>query len=188
MPLRATRPAATAVAGLALALLAPAGAHADSTVKHADDAAHDTYNSVRKDLAAAKRATAKYRDEDQAIADGYMPTDACAESPEGVMGYHYANPELIDRELDPRTPEVLVYQPDGYGGRKLVALEYYYVDADQDVETDEDRPHLFGEPFDGPDEGQAPGLPVNYTLHVWLWQHNPSGLFSPWNPAGSCEA
>ncbi|CAL9381052.1 hypothetical protein SUDANB121_01066 [Nocardiopsis dassonvillei] len=172
MSLSATRLTAAAVAGTALALLAPVGASAHSTVE--------------KDLAVAKAATAKYQDEAEAIADGYLPTDQCAQSPDGVMGYHYANPYLIDRKLDIRTPEVLVYQPDGYGGRKLVALEYYYVDADQDVETDDDRPSLFGQPFDGPDEGQEPGLPVNYTLHVWLWQHNPSGLFSPWNPAGSC--
>lgn len=174
MSLRAAHLSAAAVAGLTLAVLAPVGAHADDTVK--------------EDLAAAKRATEQYRDEDRAIADGYEPTDECAESPEGVMGYHYVNPDLIDRELDPRAPEVLVYQPDGYGGRKLVALEYFYVDADQDTGTDDDRPSLFDQPFDGPDEGPEPDLPVNYTLHVWLWQHNPDGLFSQWNPAGSCEA
>ncbi|MFY7068308.1 hypothetical protein ACOQFV_20815 [Nocardiopsis changdeensis] len=172
MSLSAARLTAAAAVGTALALLAPMAASAHSTVE--------------QDLATAKKATTKYQDEAEAIADGYVPTDQCAQSPDGAMGYHYVNPYLIDRKLDIRTPEVLVYQPDGYGGRKLVALEYYYVDADQDVETDDDRPSLFGHPFDGPDEPQEPGLPVNYTLHVWLYQHNPSGLFSPWNPAGSC--
>jgi type II secretory pathway pseudopilin PulG len=173
MSVRPTRLATAAVAGLALAVLAPTGAQAHST--------------VQQDLAAAKSALNQYKDEYKAIADGYLPTDDCVESPEGVMGYHYANPDLIDRELDPLRPEVLVYQPDGYGGRKLVAAEYFYVDADQDVSTDDDRPSLFGQPFDGLDPGQGPGLPVNYTLHVWFWQKNPDGLFSPWNPAGSCE-
>ncbi|GAB2485280.1 hypothetical protein [Nocardiopsis aegyptia] len=172
MPVRPTRLTAAAVAGLALAVIGPMGAQAHTTVE--------------QELAATKSALNKYKDEYRAVADGYLPTDECAESPAGVMGYHYAKPELIDRELDPMTPEVLVYQPDGYGGRKLVAAEYYYVDADQDVTTDEDRPSLFGQPFDGPDPGQAPGLPVNYTLHVWFWQDNPDGLFSAWNPAGSC--
>ena len=25
-----------------------------------------------------------------------------------------------------------------------------------------------------------------YTLHVWLWGHNPSGMFAHWNPEVTC--
>ncbi|MBB6122098.1 hypothetical protein [Nocardiopsis algeriensis] len=170
------RIAAAVMTGVSLAVGAPAAA-----------LAHDGHDAVQRQLAAAKEAGEKYRDVSRAIADGYVPDDECVQSPEGAMGFHYANRDLIDRELDVREPEVLVYQPDGYGGHKLVALEYYFVDEDQDPSTDGDRPSLFGQPFDGPDEAQGPGLPVNYTLHVWLWQHNPSGMFAPFNPAGSCE-
>jgi hypothetical protein len=35
--------------------------------------------------------------------------------------------------------------------------------------------------------GHAPGMPVHYDLHVWLWKTNPSGLFNPWNPDLSCK-
>ncbi|MFD6951374.1 hypothetical protein A6A08_23180 [Nocardiopsis sp. TSRI0078] len=117
---------AAALTGAAPAVLAPVGAHADGT--------------VHQELVAAKKALNKYKDEERATADGYLPDDVCVESPEGVMGYHYADRNLIDRELDAREPEALVYQPDGYGGRKLVAVEYFYVDEDQDVSTDDDRP------------------------------------------------
>ncbi|NYH54793.1 hypothetical protein HNR06_004382 [Nocardiopsis arvandica] len=172
MPPALTRLAATALTGTVLAVLAPVGAHADGTVD--------------RELASTKKALDVYVDEERALADGYLPDGECVEGAEGVMGHHYVRWDRIDRELDARAPEALVYQPDGYGGRELVAVEYFYADEDQDVSTDDDRPRLFGQPFDGPSEPQAPGLPVNYSLHVWLWQENPDGLFSPWNPRGSC--
>ncbi len=25
-----------------------------------------------------------------------------------------------------------------------------------------------------------------YALHVWIWKHNPDGLYKPWNPEVSC--
>jgi hypothetical protein len=31
-------------------------------------------------------------------------------------------------------------------------------------------------------------MPIHYDLHVWLWQHNPSGLFAPWNPDVTCPS
>jgi hypothetical protein len=34
--------------------------------------------------------------------------------------------------------------------------------------------------------GHAPGMPIHYDLHVWLWKHNPSGLYAPWNPDATC--
>jgi len=70
--------------------------------------------------------------------------------------------------------------------RRLVAAEWIVVDKDQNLATDDDRPSLFGMPFDGPMPGHVDGMPIHYDLHVWLWKHNPSGLFAPWNPSVSC--
>lgn len=139
-----------------------------------------------RDLAATRAATARYLDEATAIADGYLATDVCAASPAGTMGFHYVNPALFGATLDVRSPQVLLYQPAPNGGRKLVAVEYVVVDADQDLSTDDDRPLLFGVPFDGPMPGHEPGMPIHYDLHVWLWQHNPAGMFAQWNPEGTC--
>lgn len=143
-------------------------------------------SDTNSDLAAARAATAKYHDPAVAIADGYTPTDECAASPEGAMGYHYVNFELFGAPPDIRKPAALLYLPKPGGGRKLVAVEYFKIDQDQRLNTDGDRPELFGAAFEGPMPGHAPGMPVHYDLHVWIWQHNPSGMFAEWNPAGSC--
>ena len=68
--------------------------------------------------------------------------------------------------------------------RLVAAIEYVKNDADGDLGTDDDRPSLFGEPFDGPMEGHEPGQPVHYDLHAWMWRHNPAGELAQFNPGG----
>jgi hypothetical protein len=29
-------------------------------------------------------------------------------------------------------------------------------------------------------------MPIHYDLHVWLYKHNPAGMFAAWNPRVSC--
>lgn len=134
-------------------------------------------------------ATKQFKDPAAAIEAGFVPTDACVAHPElGGMGYHYVNPAAIsDTNIDPTLPEILVYVDDGKGGLDLGAVEYFRADADQDLGTDEDRPTLFGEPFDGPMEGHEPGMPVHYDLHVWLYEKNPAGELAAWNPDVTCS-
>ena len=136
-------------------------------------------------LAALRAATAKYHNVQRAIADGYLPTAECAESPAGAMGYHYLNPDLIG-STDLRRPAVLLYAPSPSGRLKLVAAEYVVFDADGDLSTDHDRPSMFGRGFDGPMPGHVTGMPVHYELHAWVWAHNPDGTFADWNPSLSC--
>jgi hypothetical protein len=71
-------------------------------------------------------------------------------------------------------------------GGRLVAIEYVKNDADGDLGTDDDRPSLFGEPFDGPMEGHQPGQPVHYDLHARVWKHNPAGELAQFNPEVGC--
>jgi hypothetical protein len=26
-----------------------------------------------------------------------------------------------------------------------------------------------------------------FQLHVWVWKHNPSGMFEDWNPTVNCD-
>jgi hypothetical protein len=40
------------------------------------------------------------------------------------MGEHYLNPTLLDDKVDLTKPELVVYEPDASGRRRLVALEY----------------------------------------------------------------
>ena len=105
----------------------------------------------------------------------------------GAMGIHYANPRLVaDGRLDITRPELLVYQPTRRGTLRLGAIEYFQADGDQDLATDPDRPWLFDVPFDGPMLGHNPQMPIHYDLHVWLYRHNPAGLFAMWNPRVTC--
>jgi hypothetical protein len=139
-------------------------------------------------LADVRRATAPYHQESRARRDGYVPAGACVELPgEGGMGVHYLNPRLAgDSEVDPRQPELLLYEPRPNGRMRLVGVEWFVADADQDLATDDDRPSLLGRPFDGPMPGHEPGMPVHYDLHAYVWRHNPNGVFAPWNPRVQC--
>jgi hypothetical protein len=139
-----------------------------------------------KDLQAVRAATAKYSDVSVALADGYIPVSGCEASPAGTMGIHYLNPRLAAPGVDPLHPEVLLYLPNGKGSVKLVGVEYFQADADQDKSTSSDRPSLFGQGFQGPMDGHNPQMPIHYDLHVWVHEANPAGVFAQWNPAISC--
>jgi hypothetical protein len=150
---------------------------------------------ITQQLAQVKGSLDKYQSVEQAKADGYVqaspcestPTDAHQTSHGGGMGFHFVNQAVMRTGmLDAAKPPILVYAPSG-SGLQLVAAEYFKPDADQNVTTDDDRPTLFGRAFDGPMLGHAPGMPIHYDLHVWLWKSNPSGLFAAWNPGVSCR-
>jgi hypothetical protein len=64
---------------------------------------------------------------------------------------------------------------------RLVGVEWFVAEGDQDLSTDDDRPSLFGHAFDGTMPGHEPGMPVHYDLHAYLWRHNPAGTFAAWN-------
>lgn len=140
-----------------------------------------TSASVQQELAAVRQATAKYHDVNQALADGYVPVSACTAEPGlGGMGIHYLNPNLAgDLEFDPQRPELLLYEPTA-DGLKLVGVEYFAAYVGQPT------PELFGQKFDGPMPGHEPGMPVHYDLHAWLWEANPNGTFTPYNPNVRC--
>jgi hypothetical protein len=102
------------------------------------------------------------------------------------MGVHFLNPGRAMAPIDATKPAILLYQPTSDGGYRLLGAEWFQADADQDLGTDDDRPSLWGQAFDGPMLGHEPGMPVHYDLHVWLYDANPAGVFASWNPAVSC--
>lgn len=147
-----------------------------------------TPDDVAAKLEIVRKATEKYKDPAVAVADGYVATDVCYGGPLGIMGYHYFNPGRAKTGATSlEEPPLVIYQPGPDGTRVLVAVEWFQPDADQDLSTDEDRPWLFGVPFNGPMEGHEPGMPRHYDLHAWIYQKNPQGTFAPYNPAGSCK-
>ncbi len=172
--------AAAGALGVSLALLTAVPASASG----AGEESHD----VDTQLAIVRFHTAKYHDINVAIRDGYHAPHpyVCVDSDEGTMGYHYLKWDRLDNKLDIRRPELLIYVPEDDGEMLLVAVEYMKPDNDQDLSTDDDRPTLFKQPFQGPMEGHEPGMPRHYDLHVWVWSDNPNGMFAQWNPAISC--
>lgn len=140
------------------------------------------------ELQAVKAATARYHSFEQAEQAGYtVEGEPCIASPLGTMGVHAVNPALIaDPAIDPLRPEVLLYLPDADGKLRLVGVEYLKADADGSLATDDDRPSVLGQAFDGPMPGHNPTMPVHYDLHVWLWEANPAGLFAMFNPSIAC--
>lgn len=148
----------------------------------------DTSSDVNAAVALARRATAKFHDVDAALAAGYVPVTGCLALPgSGGMGIHYLNPAYArDPRIVADEPEMLLYAPTADGGRRLVGVEYFRADADQDLSTDGDRPSFHGIPFDGPMPGHTPSMPIHYDLHVWAWEANPTGMFEEWNPNVHC--
>jgi hypothetical protein len=133
-----------------------------------------------------RRATERFQDVEEATEAGYTDPLLCVSGPEeGAMGVHFGHAELIgDGKLDPRHPELLVYEPKN-GQLHLVAVEYLVIAEDWDA-NNPTPPALLGQLFHYNGSPNRYGLPAFYELHVWAWKHNPHGMFADWNPKVSC--
>ena len=147
---------------------------------------------VSPDLREARTATRHFRDLRAAKAAGYGPLVdakgiACIDMPGmGAMGIHYVNSMLVgDAEVNPTTPEALVYEPRRHGRLRLVALEYVVFQEAWDSAHDS-PPELYGRTFELVEAGNRYGLDPFYELHAWVWKKNPRGMFDDWNPHVKC--
>ncbi len=137
-------------------------------------------------LAGVRAATARFHDLAVAEAAGYGLFPGCFAHPEGGMGVHYVQfPSVADGRLDPLRPEALVYEPLAGGGQRLVAVEYIVIAS---TWTQASPPSVLGHQLEFVTTPNEFGLPDFYELHVWLWQPNPGGMFTEWNPRVSCAA
>ncbi len=175
---------AAAVAALVTGTAGPASADDDQSTRTAAEL--HSRDGAGAALAALRRDLRPYQDVRRALADGFVPVSECTESPAGGMGVHFLNPARATAPLDATKPAILLYLPTSDGGYRLLGAEWFQADADQNLGTDDDRPSLWGQPFDGPMLGHEPGMPIHYDLHVWLYDANPAGVFAPWNPTVNC--
>lgn len=120
-------------------------------------------------LARVRAATARYHDLANALADGYADIDVVIPN----MGRHYLKSSLLDATFEVERPELLVYSPGANGRMKLVAVEYA-VPLDQA----EQAPEGFRGSADQWFANQQFQL---WTLHAWVWEENPQGVFTPTN-------
>lgn len=138
---------------------------------------------VNQGLATLRRATARYHRIDAAIADGFerIPALGCVDPPRpGAVGIPLLNFDRLDATIDLAKPEVLFYEPRKNGKLRLVGAEPVVPIELWDATAD-DPPSLFGNEFH---RNEDDGL---YGLHMWVWQHNPDGMFAFTNPNVSCE-
>ena len=165
-------------------------------------------------LAEVRAATARFRDVDVALAEGYIrdPADMCiVPAMEGLphqlgsMGVHYFRPDLLGiTAVEPRvsgtgthtdfmTPSLLIYEPQPDGSMELVAVENLVFAEAWRAAGNTEPPSFAGNEYylmhDNPQTSadEAHGFAPHYELHVWLHRENPSGMFAQFNPSVSCE-
>lgn len=170
---------------------------------------------VEPTLAQVRAATEKYKDVKAAIADGYArdPMDECVTAASigyppksGAMGIHYGRDDLLGIKGPPNPrvdgsgthtdfnkPAILLYEPQADGSLKLVAVENLVFEKAWNA-THKSPPTFHGVPYnrmaDNPatpvDEGHM--FMPHFDRHVWLYRHNPNGIFAQFNPNVSCAA
>jgi hypothetical protein len=145
-----------------------------------DEDAECRSKACRQALVSAKQATARYHNIQNALDDGFFQASPCVSHPTlGAMGFHFINiGRIMNPSVSPDEPEVLLYLPDEDGEMRLVGLEYVVP-----LGLASEPPVLFGQTF------HTDGPPLNqYSLHVWAWRNNPSGIFASFNPKLSCPS
>ncbi|HET7202629.1 MAG TPA: hypothetical protein VFI92_04620 [Steroidobacteraceae bacterium] len=159
---------ALTVLALLGAAIPPAWAHgSDETVI---ETAGTSNPATLVQLETVKRATARFLDEQAAIDAGYVDISVFYQN----MGHHYLKPTLLDATFELEQPELLVYAVDPCSGaRRLVAVEYA-----APVDLVKDAPAGFAGTDDRWTVNQQFQL---WTLHVWLYEYNPAGVFASHN-------
>lgn len=165
-------------------------------------------------LEEVRAATERFRDVKVAIAEGYVdPGNMCETAADmgmakelGGMGIHYFRPDLlgISGPPDPRVtgsgthtdfrkPAILIYEPTADGMLELVAVENLVFEKAWKAAGNKERPSFHGVPYeymaDDPatQADEAHMFEPHFDRHIWLYKANPKGVFTPFNPAVTCE-
>jgi hypothetical protein len=172
-----------ALAGIAVAVTVSASAAAASPAAH---------RSPKSGVSTLRTATDRFHNVQRAENAGYgFFTDAkgiaCIDMPGmGGMGVHFVDSSLVgDPAEHLKRPEAMVYRIDKKGVLQLSAVEYVVIASAWDAKHAK-APRLFGHAFALTPAGNRYGLPAYYSLHAWVWYHNPAGMFAPYNPRVHC--
>ncbi|HVF95920.1 MAG TPA: hypothetical protein VM871_01285 [Flavisolibacter sp.] len=160
---------------MALGLLLSTGCKKDDNDRKPVDVP-DRYTGLSQktvqELKEVRTATSRYKDIQNAVADGYDDISVVVEH----MGFHYMKASLADTIFDYRKPEILVYNKNNEGKVELVAVEYAVPISL--------RPNSAPEGFTGSTDvwKRDTGFGL-WLLHAWVWEYNPDGVFNPTNPS-----
>lgn len=166
-------------------------------------------------LEEVREATARYRDVNVALAEGYIrdPFDMCDTADMmgrpaelGAMGVHYFRPDLVGVTAPPnprvdgnglhtdfRKPSILIYEPQADGSMALVAVENLVFQKAWHAAGHKGPPTFRGVKWDA--MADDPKTPIDeahmfqphYDRHVWVHRENPNGVFAQFNPNVSCK-
>ncbi len=166
-------------------------------------------------VAALRAASERFTDVNVALAEGYIrdPEDLC-ETAEmmgrpaelGAMGIHFVRPDLLGITSPPNprvngtgthtdflTPAILIYEPQADGSLELVAVENLVFRTAWHAAGNRELPTFQGVAYDAmaddPDTAidEAHMFEPHYDRHVWIYRHNPNGVFAPFNPNVTCK-
>jgi hypothetical protein len=161
----------------------------------AQDHAHGAASSSRRGDAnslvqVVRDATARFKNVSAAENEDYHLLFGCVSGPDiGAMGLHYVNmPLVMDGELDPTRPEIILYEPLPNGRLRLTGADFLVLADAWDAAHPGDPPQLMGQLFHRFESPNRFGLPAFYTLHVWAWKDSPTGTFVNWHANVSCDA
>ena len=128
------------------------------------------------ELAQVRAASSQYHNLATAEANGYQDIEYFV----AHMGWHFLKFDNLDGTFELTNPELLVYAPNINGKYQLVAVEYAtpWTPGSNPPEgftgSDDVWSHFEGDPTTQDDD--------LWTLHAWVWYHNPDGMFNPYNP------
>jgi len=166
-------------------------------------------------LEQVRVATERFRDVKVAQAEGYVrdPMNICDTADMmgrpaalGAMGIHFFRPDLLGIKGPPnprvdgdgthtdfRKPAILIYEPQGDGSLKLVAVENLVFQRSWHAAGNAKPPSFHGVEYDTMQDDPATKIDEahmfepHYDRHVWLYRDNPNGIFAPFNPKVSCK-
>jgi hypothetical protein len=193
---------------LAFALLAACTAQSQPEAGHQPGPGEPT-------LAEVRTATERFQDVEVALAEGYIrdPFDLCDTAEMmgkpadlGAMGIHYFRPDLLGVTAPPnprvtgvgahtnfRQPSILIYEPQKDGSLELVAVENLVFISAWEATGAKAPPTFHGVAWDkmaddpATEIDEAHMFEPHYDRHVWIYRDNPKGVFTPFNPAVSCQ-
>lgn len=166
-------------------------------------------------LDEVRAATARFRDVEAALAEGYVrdPGDMCETAPMmggpkalGGMGIHFFRPDLLGikgppnprvdgdgNHTDFRKPSVLIYEPRADGSLELVAVENLVFRKAWHAAGNKGLPTFHGVEYDSMSDDpktaidEAHHFEPHYDRHVWLYRPNANGMFAQFNPNVTCQ-
>lgn len=159
---------------------------------------YEQLGALINQLDTVRDSTAKYADIQVALEEGYLQTTEDVPN----MGAHFIHPvRALDGLFNPAEPEILMYAGNDELGWRLVGTSFVLPRE----QVGDDHPQAFVGPLDnwhvhyslctGPDnisrsttpercsEENGVWLPsYGWMIHAWVWDENPMGVFSMWNP------